>query len=455
MNEKELINLIKIGEGINLEFKEGLSKELKKQIKFTICAFSNTLGGKILVGVEDSGKILGINSSNNILAELQHMGREINPNIKLKVDYSVDLKIIIIEVFKSDELHGVNGAFFIREGPMTVKLVEPSEIRSLFEVRNKISFEEKVNERFSFPGDFNFEKLNKFLEISGIEKGDELNILKNLSLLTEKGINNAGVLFFCNEIKRFVLQANISCVLYEGTKRVNIISRKDFDSDILSNYENAYEFILSKLNINYIIGRERVERLELPKEALREALMNAFVHRDYFSNGHIQVDIFLDRIEISNPGGLPSNFDKNKFGTLSLSRNPLLMDLMFRAKKVEKLGTGIKRIRDGMKKYELKVEFELSDFFRVVFWRKGALEGSVKSSVKPGRNQAETRQKPGKKERIKLILESIKRGNFSQRSFAETFGLNKSTVEEDLKELKEKGLIKRIGSAKGGSWEFL
>ena len=85
--ETELINLIKIGEGINLEFKESLSKELKKEIKFSICAFSNTIGGKILVGVKDSGKVIGIECGNNILAELQHMGRKINPNIRLKVDY--------------------------------------------------------------------------------------------------------------------------------------------------------------------------------------------------------------------------------------------------------------------------------------------------------------------------------------------------------------------------------
>jgi ATP-dependent DNA helicase RecG len=446
MTKKEILDLIKIGEGVNLEFKESLSKELKKQIKYSICAFANTIGGKILVGVDDLGNVLGVDCNNSILAEIQHMGREINPNLKILVDYLEDLKIIFIEVFKSDELHSVNGMFFIREGPITIKLVEPIQIKSLFELGNQISFEEKLNDNFAFPKDFSFEKLNNFLDISGIKNGDEYNILRNLSLLKKDKINNAGVLFFCEDIKKFILQANISCVLYEGNKRVDVIDRKDFNSDILSNYEESYKFILSKLNTKYIIGRERIEKLELPKEAIREALINAFVHRDYFSNGHIQIDIFIDRIEISNPGGLLKNFDKSKFGDFSLPRNPLIMDLMFRTKMVEKLGTGINRIKKSMEDYGLNVEFEVDDFFRVIFYRK--------KFEKAGKKQAKSRQKAGKDTRENLILKKIKIGAFSQRDFAEEIGVNKSTIERDLKEMKEEDLIEFVGTKKGGNWKI-
>ena len=444
MNKQELLELIKIGEGLNLEFKGGLSKELKKQIKYSICAFANTLGGKILIGVKDSGEILGVNWDNGILSEIQHMGREINPNLKIFVDYCSDLKIIFIEIFKSDALHSVNGAFFIREGPISVKLVEPSEIKSLFELKNQISFEEKFNERFSFPKDFNFNKLNNFLNVAGIKKGDEYNILRNLFLLKEDKINNAGVLFFCDEIKRFILQANISCVLYEGNKRVEIIDRKDFNSDVLSNYEHAYEFIISKLNTRYIIGRERVEKLELPKEAIREALINAFVHRDYFSTGHIQVDIFLDRIEISNPGGLLKNFDKSKFGELSLPRNPLIMDLMFRAKMVEKLGTGIKRIKESMKNYGLNVRFDINDFFRVVFYRGGFENAGINAGINAGTNLTELQ--------VKIIGEIKKNFFVTVREIGEILNKDIRTIERNLTKLKEKELIGRIGPKKGGGW---
>ena len=90
-----------------------------------------------------------------------------------------------------------------------------------------------------------------------------------------------------------------------------------------------------KENINSSLGRERGEKLELLEDSLREALINALVHRDYFSNGHIQIDIFSDRVEISNPGRLVSGLSKKDFGKKSFPRNPLLMDLMLRIRKVE------------------------------------------------------------------------------------------------------------------------
>lgn len=465
--ESDILDLIKLGEGARLEFKESFSKELRKEIKFTICSFCNTLGGKVLIGVKDGREIVGVDFDNKVLSEIEHIGREINPNIKLKVDYCDEVRVIVIEVFQSSELHSVNGAFFIREGSMTVKLVDPDEVRSLFEIRNKLSFEEGFCDKFSFPNDFVFDKFKNFLKLAKIEGATDSDMLERLGLFKDGKLNNAGALFFCDDVRKFFLQANVSCVLYEGTSGVNILARREFTSDILSNYNDSYEFILSKLNNNYIIkGIDREERLELPKKAIREALVNAFVHRDYWSNSHIQVDIHLDRVEISNPGGLPMSFDRSKFGLLSMARNPLLMGLMLRAGKVEKLGSGVKRIKDEMEDYGLNVDFELDNFFRVVFHRKcvGRKPGKTQAKTRqnagikllePAKNQPKTSQKPAKKERLEMVIEEIRNGVFTKRGFAEKIGMNKSTVEEDLRDLKENGTIEFVGSKKGGKWEVL
>ncbi|MBI2136386.1 hypothetical protein HYU06_04905 [Candidatus Woesearchaeota archaeon] len=114
--------------------------------------------------------------------------------------------------------------------------------------------------------------------------------------------------------------------------------------DAISNYENAIKFLFRNLRLEYKIetAGPREEILEIPEDALREAVVNAMVHRDYNEKGaNIQIDIFDDRVEISNPGGLVSAIKKKEFGKKSISRNPLLFSLFKSVDLVEKVGSGI------------------------------------------------------------------------------------------------------------------
>jgi len=197
--------------------------------------------------------------------------------------------------------------------------------------------------------------------------------------------------------------------------------------------------LISKLNTNYIIKRERIERLELPEEALREAIINAVVHRDYFSTGHIQIDIFLDRVEISNPGGLIKGLTKKDFGKVSLPRNPLIMDLMLRVNKVEKIGSGIRRIKDSMKAYGLDVKFESTGFFRVILKRPSiqTVEKTVEKNVE------------------KIIFLINENPRITQEELSQKTGLTRRGIEWNIQQLKKKGILKRNGPDKGGHWEII
>ncbi|HCU24840.1 MAG TPA: ArsR family transcriptional regulator, partial [Deltaproteobacteria bacterium] len=110
---------------------------------------------------------------------------------------------------------------------------------------------------------------------------------------------------------------------------------------------------------------------EIPLEALREAVVNALMHRDYGITGtQISIEIYDDRVEILNPGGLPNKLSKKEFGVMSVRRNERIADLFFRLHKVERIGMGIKRIRKLIKAAGLKEpDFETDGFFRVVFYR--------------------------------------------------------------------------------------
>jgi len=439
--QNALLELISFGESLNLEFKESLSKELRKEIKHSICAFVNTLGGKILIGVTDTGKVVGVKCDNSILAQVQHFAREINPNLNIHVSFCDDLDVIIIEVFKSDELHNINGMFFIREGNITQKLISPDEIRSLFELKNKLSFDDKVNIEFDLTTDFNDEIFDTFLKRTNIPIGIyRQHLLKNLGLLKHGKITNAGVLFFCKCISHFLSRADIVCVLWKGKNRVDIIDSQEFNADFVANYENSFKYLVSKLN-TYIIPKPmgRDDILELPEDALREAILNAMIHRDYFSKGRIQIDIYLDRVEISNPGGLL--FDKNELGLRSLARNHLLVDMAFRLNLVEKLGSGINKIKDLCDKLKLPVDFDISsDWFTVVFYRR-LQEGGFSKTTQ------ETTQE---------ILSLIRaKPTITRKELAQNINLSEEGVKYHLTQLRKKSIIKHVGSTKKGFWEIL
>lgn len=328
----------------------------------------------------------------------------------------------------------MNGQFFLRIGANCQQLSR-DEIREFFQKENLILFDSQQNTDFDLDKDFDKYKFKSFLGLAKIT--DNLNkkeILRNLFLLDGEYLKNAGVLFFCRRVTKFFMGAIITCVLYQGTNKTNILDKKEFNADILSNYNNALLYTISKLNTNYIIKRERTENLELPEEALREAIINSIVHRDYFSAGHIQIDIFLDRVEISNPGGLVKGLSKKDFGKVSLPRNPLIMDLMLRVNKVEKIGSGIRRIIDTMKEYGLNVKFQSTGFFTVIFQRPQITVPREK-----------TREK---------ILSLIKNNpSITTGELAQEAGVGVKGVEWQLKKLKDENIIARIGPDKGGHWE--
>ncbi len=434
MDKKELLKLIGTGEGLTLEFKENIGSNLGKEI----CAFANTNGGKIILGIKDDGDVSGIKITNSLKSQIQDYARNMDPAFSVETEDVENILVIHVPEGRGKP-YSVNGQFFIRVGANSQQLSR-NEVREFFQKENLVLFDNKPNRNFDLDSDFDKRKFKHFLESARIT--DNLNkkeMLKNLFLLDGEHIKNAGVLFFCRRVTKFFFGAVITCVLYRGTSKTTILDKKEFNADILSNYDNALTYLVSKLNTNYIIKRERTERLELPEEALREAIVNAVVHRDYFSTGHIQIDIFLDRIEISNPGGLVKGLTKKDFGKVSLPRNPLIMDLMLRVNKVERIGSGIGRIRDTMKAYGLSVEFKSTGFFTVVFNRPATPQDTP---------QAELTELEGK-----IISKIQENPKISRNELAKKLGISPETVKEYLEKLKSKRAIRRIGKTSSGHWE--
>jgi ATP-dependent DNA helicase RecG len=206
---------------------------------------------------------------------------------------------------------------------------------------------------------------------------DRTAILKNLDcagmIRDELCYTNAGALFFRTNDEDVVFRhAGIVCALYKGTDKAYILDAKEFNGDMLSNVDDAVIFLKKHLRMSYKI--ETVQReniLELPEDALREAIVNAVCHRDYFEKGaRVMVEVFDDRVDVASPGGVCKGITSENFGTVSIARNPINASMLFRADYIEQMGTGIERMKRAAREANVaEPAFELFGFFRVTFKR--------------------------------------------------------------------------------------
>jgi ATP-dependent DNA helicase RecG len=202
------------------------------------------------------------------------------------------------------------------------------------------------------------------------------------------------------------------------------------------------QWLKGKLNIRYEIegGGPRKEHWEIPETALKEAIINSIGHRDYYDKGaRIHIELYDDRLKISNPGGLTSAITPKEFGTKSHSRNPLIFGLLVRVRLVEQLGSGIGRINTAIKEAGLSSpEFKTDGLFTVVFKRE-------KSSVK-------SREKSRVKSRVKIIDLMGKFSSITITELAIKVGISIKAIEKQINQLKKENIIKRIGPDNGGHW---
>lgn len=243
--------------------------------------------------------------------------------------------------------------------------------------------------------------------------------------------------------------AKIQCALFKGTERVVFIDKRDFEGPLYEQIEEAYGFVLKHINLGAEInGLVRTDAYELPTEAIREAIVNAVTHRNFLDRSCVQVAVYDDRVEITSPGMLYGGLtiEQIKEGGSKI-RNRCIAEVFSRMKIIESWGTGIKRMFSSCKEYGIREPelLEIGDSFRVNLYRPSyndVHQSSPKSSLK---DVNQTQQKI-----IEMILLNPK---MTQTAMAEELGITSRAVKKSIKELNEKGMLKRVGSARSGYWE--
>ncbi len=315
MTESDKIEmLIREGEGLTIEFKESYTSKIDRDI----VAFANSKGGLLLLGVADKGKVVGEKLTNKMKAEINTIARNCDPSIYIK-KISQSGNIVVVEVAEGDEKpYGSSSGYYRRLDAVTQKMTQ-REVRSFFRETDDISFEDIRCRDLSLK-DISLKKIKSFLQETNmsykISKANLASFLTSLNIYTKDKINNAGALMFASKVEKFIPHAESIFASFKGTDKTNIYDRHDVKDDLLIQLNEAISFLKKHLNVrSEIRGFDRFDIYEIPLDALREAVVNAIVHRNYAIKGtSIYVRVFDDRVEIENPGGLADGIVKRDFG---------------------------------------------------------------------------------------------------------------------------------------------
>jgi ATP-dependent DNA helicase RecG len=453
ISQEKLSEIIKLGEGYQAEFKSAVPSKVK-ELAEEICAFANAAGGLLLLGVNDNNEVCGVDADNKLLSRIQDAINEIKPRLvcQLQVVETNHKKIILVSVPSGDSKpYVLSGSVFVRMGPNTQKLTQPEELQGFFQQAGKIFFDEApckeataalISEKF----------LDIFIQMAGIGADvDKKQLITNLKLLSneKESLKNGAVLFFAEHPQSIHEHAVTRCVMFKDTTKRFILDDKKIEGNLFHQLQEAIRWLNVRLNVRYDIegqgSQPRKEVWEIPEVVIKEALTNALAHRDYYDKGGcITVELYSDRLEISNPGGLVSAIPEKLFGKRSHSRNPLLFGLFARMRLVEQIGTGIPRMRLVMQEAKLpEPVFHFEGTFSVTLYRPVDFEKWVDAwAEKLSEN------------RISILRLIRHNPMISKREMQNTIGISATAIDNNISFLKSSGLLSRLGGAKGGHWNI-
>ncbi len=356
MEALELLDIIADGETSRVQFKRIIDSpdELAKEM----VAFCNCLGGKLIIGVEDNGKIVGL-PSDNIRTFSSMVGNVASNNIRppifpvTEVVVVDEKKVLVVEIPQGTDkpYYDNKGIVWTKNASDKRRVTDNNEIARLMTEGGNLSPDE-MSVQSANTGDLNQDKLFDYCkqlddEFDSNSIDDIDTLLENLNLRKDGYITLAGILLFGKNPQKFRPAFCIKAVSYFGNDiaGTEYRSSKDIIGDIETLYSHGKDFILSNIDkIQNGQGFNTQGKLEIDEIAIEELLVNALVHRDYFKNAPIRLLIFDDRVEIISPGKLPNSLSvENIKAGNAVIRNNIIASVGSRILPYRGLGSGIRR----------------------------------------------------------------------------------------------------------------
>lgn len=395
MAENELLKEIRAGESKTLEFKEALPSRAERWVK-TVVAFSNSAGGRLVVGVRDGGDVAGVDDARRVAdAAANAIDDLCEPQVapRIRVERLDGRDVVVIEVQPGTatpyHLRGrdLEQGTYVRVGATTRPAGETA-LRELALRGSSQSYDEQPCLNVAFDEEAAqglCDEMNR--RRRDADRGGEVTLrnLENWGLV--KRVDGARVptralLLLTSNPYRF---ARIQCGQFKGTTRTVFLDRREYAGPLHEQVDAAEDFVLRNIRLGARIeGLYREDYYELPPEAIREAIVNAVVHRDLQANSCVQVALYDDRLEVTSPGPLFGGItiEQALDGATAL-RNPKVAEAFMQMDMFESWGTGLRRIRDtcaaaGLPEPEFR---EIGSMFRVNIFR---LRLEIPEAERPG-----------------------------------------------------------------------
>src|SRR3990167_6861344 len=351
-------------ESKNLEFKSQLPT-FHTLIK-TCVAFANGAGGKIIIGIDDKTReIAGVDDKtrDRIYDQFPNsLYDTTSPNLFAEIYEKRfdDMSVMIIEipygtkkpVFIKSE--GIPGGVYLRAGSNTKK-ANREYIEELTRENKRINYDEEMI--YADTSILSSQLLQMLFKRIDPERLIAEKIMSRKAINAEKYYPTvAGVLAFCDAPEKYISEAVINCTRFLGTEGRDIIQTEEITGCLEKQIENSFQLIKSWLLRDYkLLGTKLKGKMPIPEVALREAIINAPIHRKYWIPGAVKIALYDNRLEIFSPGNFPGLFDLHDLGDgTSYLRNPNLARIARRFGIMEKLGTGIRAMLESCQKARIK-----------------------------------------------------------------------------------------------------
>jgi len=422
------------------EFKPNWRDEYLK----TICAFANTEGGKLIIGVNDKGDPLGLKNAKKLLEDIPNKAKNklgIIPSVK--VERREDKETISIEIKHSSVLISYDGKFYVRSGSTTHQLKGQGLANLILKKIGK-TWDELCEKRFSFDG-INKETIEGFKRLAAdripsiIKEEDVEIIFRKLNLIEDGELKRAAILLFGKNPQEFYPNALIK--IGKFLTETEILTTDIVEGNLFEQLNNTIEILRTKYlvsNIKYE-GIHRRDILEYPYEALREAVINALIHRDYLGTSNIQIRIYKDKLLIMNEGKLHPEVPVESLKTnhLSKPRNELLARIFYYAGLIEAWGRGTIKIVEECKEQGLpEPDFiEKYGVMTVKFYKDIYTEEYLK---KLGLNERQ----------IKAVMYVKENNRITNQEYRKLNNVSNKTAYLELENLVEKSIFSTEGRGK-------
>lgn len=427
-------------------FRESETVELKtivvEDIKKEIIAFANCKGGRLYIGVQDDGTVSGLDNPDETSLQISNMVRDaVKPDLTMFLHYqtlTVEGKnIVVVDIQQGTERpyyiakKGLRPeGVYVRQGSSSVPATNTA-IRRMIKETDGDRFEEMR----SLEQNLTFESAKKAFARRNVKFGTAQ--MKTLGLVTQDGVyTNLGLLLSDQCVH------TIKVAVFQGTKQNEFKDRKEFTGSLFQQLDEVYDFIDFR-NQTYSTFEKlyRIDTRDYPETAVREALLNLLIHREYSFRASSFISLYTDRLEFTSIGGLVSGVTlKDVTMGISVCRNVKLANVFYRLELIEAYGTGLIKIMDAYEGTGMIPQIETSDnAFKIILPNLNAMPESAK--------QVQTRSEKNTPEN-KVIALVKEQGSVTRKDVEMLLDIGQSSCGRLLKKMLENGMLMKEGKGK-------